>query len=71
MVKKNGQDKKRGVLILQRNKELNEAIEEVLSNIDESFEFKSRLKRLIENAMEESYIEDDILAVIGLMKKEA
>lgn len=59
------------MLILQRNKELNEAIEEVLSNIDESFEFKSRLKRLIENAMEESYIEDDILAVIGLMKKEA
>ncbi|WP_375105958.1 hypothetical protein AB9L15_01645 [Lysinibacillus fusiformis] len=56
---------------MQRNKELNEAIEEVLSNIDESFEFKSRLKRLIENAMEESYIEDDILAVIGLMKKEA
>ncbi|MCY7949368.1 MULTISPECIES: hypothetical protein [Bacillus] len=56
---------------MDRNKELNEAIEELFREIDENDEFKRRVKRLIDNAMKDSYLDDDILAVIDLMKKEA
>lgn len=55
---------------MDRNKELNTAIEEVFINIDENDEFKRRLKRLIDNAMKDSYIDDDVLSVINLMKRE-
>lgn len=56
---------------MDRNKELNEAIEEVFLEIDENEDFKRRAKRLIDNAMKDSYLDDDILTVINLMKKES
>lgn len=55
---------------MDRNKELNEAIEELFCDMDENDEFKRRLKRLIDNAMKDSYLDDDVLAVMELMKKE-
>ena len=55
---------------MDRNKELNEAIEELFQEIEESDEFKRRVKRLIDNAMKDSYLDDDIIAVIDLMKRE-
>ncbi|QLK09342.1 hypothetical protein BMG_6115 (plasmid) [Priestia megaterium] len=55
---------------MDRNNELNEAIEELFHDMDENDEFKRRLKRLIDNAMKDSYLDDDVLAVMELMKKE-
>lgn len=55
---------------MDRENELNKAIEEILFTVNESEEFKRRLKSLIANAMEDSYLDDDILAIINLMNKE-
>lgn len=55
---------------MNKDNELNKAVDEIFLTIDESEEFKRRLKRLIANAMEDSYLDDDILAVINLMEKE-
>lgn len=55
---------------MNRDNELNKAIEEVFLKVNENEEFKRRLKRLIANAMEDSYLDDDILAIINLMEKE-
>lgn len=54
---------------MDKNRELNEAIEEVLQEIKESEEFKRRVKRLINNALQETYHDDDILSVIDLMER--
>lgn len=56
---------------MDRARELNEAIDEILADSNENEEFNRRLKRLITNAMEDSYMDDDILAIIYLMEKEA
>lgn len=58
------------MITLNREKELNRATEEVLLTINESEVFKERLKSLITNAMEDSYLDDDILAIINLMGRE-
>lgn len=58
------------MIILDREKELNKAIDEVLLTVTESRIFKERLKTLIANAMEDSYLDDDILAIINLMERE-
>lgn len=55
---------------MNRDNELSEAIEEVFINVNEGKDFKKRLKRLIANAMEDSYLDDDILAIMNLMEKE-
>ncbi|WP_158625500.1 hypothetical protein [Exiguobacterium sp. SH0S7] len=55
---------------MDKNKELNEAIEEIFEKIEESEEFKRRAKHLINNAMLDSYYDDDVLSVINLMQKE-
>lgn len=47
-------------------KELDEAIDEVLKNVQEEDEFKRRLKKLIENSLEKSYLNDDIRNVLKL-----
>jgi hypothetical protein len=48
--------------------ELNEAMEEVLKNVHEEDEFKRRLKKLIENSLEQPYLNDDIRNVLKLTK---
>lgn len=47
-------------------KELDEAVDEVLKNVQEEDEFKRRLKKLIENSLEKSYLNDDIRNVLKL-----
>lgn len=49
-------------------KELNDAISNVLNKKDETDEFKRRLKKLIENSLDNSCVEDDIRSVIALIK---
>ena len=49
--------------------ELSDAIKEVLNKANESDSFKKRLTQLIENSMEDSYRDDDIVALIEMLNK--
>lgn len=46
--------------------EFEAAIDSVLRDIDESDAFKKRLKKLIQNSLENSYRTEDILGIIEL-----
>jgi hypothetical protein len=59
-----------GNLIMEKYSELTEAVKEVLEVSEESEEFKRRLNRLIDNAMKDSYRDDDIFALMNLLKAE-
>jgi hypothetical protein len=48
--------------------ELTEAIEEILRDVEEDDEFKRRLRKLIENSLEKSYLHEDIRNVLRLTK---
>ncbi|GGC97898.1 hypothetical protein [Pontibacillus salipaludis] len=52
---------------MSRNGVLYEALNEVLSELNETNDFKERLEHLVRNTMEDTYHEDDILAVIELI----
>jgi metal-responsive CopG/Arc/MetJ family transcriptional regulator len=49
-------------------KEFDEAIDEILSKVDESEAFKRRLKKLILNSLENSYQTEDIIGIIEQIK---
>lgn len=52
------------------NEELEVSIDQVLQGVTETNEFKTMLKKLIENYLRDNYTEDEILAVIDLIKVE-
>jgi ABC-type amino acid transport substrate-binding protein len=55
-----------GGVTLRENTELKIAIENVLSKTNESEDYKKRLKKLIENFIDNSYSDDDIYNVLTL-----
>jgi len=55
---------------MNRNGVLFEAMSEVVTELNETDEFKERLEHLVRNTMEDTYHEDDILAVIELISLE-
>ena len=50
------------------NKELEESIKEIMENSEESNEFKRRFNNIIKNAIDDNYIEKDLVDLIELVK---
>ena len=51
-------------------KELDLALEKVLSSVHEDDQFKRRLRKLIANALEGDYLEDDVKSIMELVNLE-
>jgi hypothetical protein len=51
-------------------KELDLALDKVLSSVHEDDQFKRRLRKLIANALEGDYLEDDVKSIMELVNLE-
>lgn len=51
-------------------KELDLALDKVLSSVPENDQFKRRLRKLIANALEGDYLEDDVRNIMELVNLE-
>ena len=51
-------------------KELDLALDKVLSSVPENDQFKRRLRKLIANALEGDYLEDDVKSIMELVNLE-